>query len=482
MHYPFKTKPYGHQLDAFNLSKDRVEFAYFMDMGTGKSKVAIDVMAYNWDLGKIKSAVIVAPKGVYMNWANKEIPAHMPDHVVYVVTPWKAAPRKAEQEALDALFDVGIGELKILVVNVEALSTKRATKFVDKFVALCGDCMMVVDESTSIKNFSAKRTKSINILGKRARFRRILTGEPVTRSPLDLYSQCSFLNWNLLGFSSYYAFRNRYAKMIDMRAGGRTFKQIVGYKRLDELSDKLKSFSFRIKKEECLDLPEKVYMTRDVELSPEQKKMYEQMKRLALAEIDGEINITAPLVITKLLRLHQISCGHINDDDGQTIHLKNSRVPAMIEVLEECSGKAIIWATYRHDIRAIVKALETEYGEKSVVQYYGATSQDDRFTAIEEFQNNPDVRFFVGNPQTGGYGITLTAASTVIYYSNSYNLEHRLQSEDRAHRIGQTGTVTYVDLIARGTIDEKIVRALREKKNIAETVMGDTQRLRQLLQ
>ena len=481
MHYLFKTKPYEHQLRAFNMSKDRVEFGYFMDMGTGKSKVAIDVFAYNYDIGKIRCVVITAPKGVYMNWINQELPAHLPDRISALIVPWKAAPRKSEREALDSLFE-SEERLKILVVNIEALSSRRAHIFVDKFITLCGPCFMVVDESTTIKNHSSKRTKSTAILGQLCRFRRILSGYPVTRSPLDLYSQCSYLDWRLLGLSSYYAFRSRYAITHEMRAGGRSFRHVVGYRRLDELTDKLTSFTYRVKKEECLDLPPKVYMSRDVELTKEQKKMYESVRVTALAEINGEIEVTAPLVITRLLRLHQIVCGHVGTDDGEIVSLDNNRIDALMEVVNESAGKSIIWATYRYDIRAIVEALESSFGKKSVVQYYGATKQEDRERGILAFQNNPETRFFVGNPQTGGYGITLTAASNVIYYSNSYNLEHRLQSEDRAHRIGQDKKVTYVDLIARGTVDEKIFKALRAKKNLAELVLGDRARLRQLFE
>ena len=480
-HYAFKTKPYDHQLTAFNMSKDRTEFGYFMDMGTGKSKVAIDVFCYNYDIGKISTVVIVAPKGVYMNWVNLELPIHMPDRIETLIVPWKSAPRKKEAQALEELFSPG-ERLKILVVNVEALSTPRACKFVDRFIRMCGDCFMIVDESTTIKNHASKRTRSTNKMGQYCRFRRILSGEPVTKSPLDLYSQCTYLNWRLLGFSSYYAFRNRYAIMRDMRAGGRSFKQIVGYKRLDELGDKLMSFTYRIKKEECLDLPPKVYISRDVELTPEQKKMYESMRRIALAEIDGEIEVTAPLVITKLLRLHQIVCGHVGTDEGEVKPLENNRIKELIEAINESTGKSIIWATYRYNIRMIVKALESNFGKGSVVQYYGATSQEDRESGILAFQHDDKVRFFVGNPQTGGYGITLTAASNVIYYSNSYNLEHRLQSEDRAHRIGQDKKVTYIDLIARGTVDEKIFKALRAKKNIAEIVLRDKVELRRLFE
>ena len=357
-------------------------------------------------------------------------------------------------------------------MNVEALSTKKGLEFATKFIS-CHETMLAIDESTTIKNPTAKRTKSILQLGKQAKYRRILTGSPVTKSPLDLYTQCGFLDSFLLGFDSFYAFRNRYANMIDKNFGGRRVQLIGSYKRLDELAEKLKIFSYRVLKEDCLDLPEKVYIRREVDLTEEQLKAYSTMKSAALALLNGKM-ATAPHVLTQMMRLHQITCGHLRNDDGTITDIKNNRIKELVNLLEEVEGKVIIWANYVHDIKHIVKTIRDEFGEDSIVQYYGAVSSEDRQKAIEKFQN-PDskARFFIGNPQTGGYGITLTAANTVVYYSNGYDLEKRLQSEDRAHRIGQNKSVTYVDLVAPKTIDEKIRKALRKKINIATEVMGE---------
>lgn len=469
--YPFKTKPYAHQRQAWDMSKQKDEFALFMEMGTGKTKVAIDTIAYLYDTGRITSALIVAPKGVYMNWVTKEIPTHLPDHIVTQIASWHPSPRKAEQEQLDLIMNQ-TDDLRILVMNVEAFSTERGTKFANLFLDLAGRCCMVVDESTTIKNISAQRTKNIVKVGGKAAYRRILTGEPVTRSPLDVYSQAQFLNPHLLGFSSYYTFRNRYAVMVDIKAGTRSFKKIVGYNRLDELTNSLKSFSFRVKKSDCLDLPPKVYQYRFVELTKEQEKLYNQVKETAIAFLEGKA-LTVDNVLTEILRLHQITCGHFKSDDGQVVEVPNNRLNELMDLLEEASDKVIIWATYVADIERIVKKLTEVYGPESTVSYYGATSTDDRTSAVTRFQQDPGTRFFVGNPSTGGMGITLTAADTVVYYSNSYNLEHRIQSEDRAHRIGQDKSVNYVDLVVPKTIDEKIIKALREKKNIAAKVLGE---------
>lgn len=469
--YPFKTKPYAHQAKAWDMSKEKDEFGLFMEMGTGKTKVAIDTIAYLYDSGRINSVLIVAPKGVYMNWVTKEIPTHLPDHVRYVMASWHAAPKKAEQQALDHVMSQS-DDLRILVMNVEAFSTERGTKFASLFMDIGGRVAMVVDESTAIKNPAAARTKNVIKVGMKAKYKRILTGTPVTRSPLDLYSQCQFLNPHLLGFSSYYTFRNRYAIMVDIKAGNRSFKKIVGFKQLEELTKLLQRFSYRVKKADCLDLPDKVYQYRYVELSKEQKQIYKQLSDTAIASLQGKA-ITVDNVLTEILRLHQITCGHFKSDDGTIVDVPNNRLDELMDVLEEAGDKVIIWATYVQDIRKITEKLAEVYGPESVVTYYGATNTDDRSDAVKRFQDDHGTRFFVGNPSTGGYGLTLTAASTVVYYSNSYNLEYREQSEDRAHRIGQTKSVNYVDLCTQGTIDEKIIKALRAKKNIAAQVLGE---------
>jgi SNF2 family DNA or RNA helicase len=471
MNYKFKTKPYAHQLTALEKSWDKTEYGYFMEMGTGKSKVLVDNMAMLYDKGRINGALIIAPKGVYNNWFSQEIPTHLASHIQPTMVLWTALTSKTKDKEYQSLFKTG-HDLHILIMNVEALSTKKGLEFATKFIS-CHETMLAIDESTTIKNPTAKRTKSILQLGKQAKYRRILTGSPVTKSPLDLYTQCGFLDSFLLGFDSFYAFRNRYANMIDKNFGGRRVQLIGSYKRLDELAEKLKIFSYRVLKEDCLDLPEKVYIRREVDLTEEQLKAYSTMKSAALALLNGKM-ATAPHVLTQMMRLHQITCGHLRNDDGTITDIKNNRIKELVNLLEEVEGKVIIWANYVHDIKHIVKTISDEFGEDSIVQYYGAVSSEDRQKAIEKFQN-PDskARFFIGNPQTGGYGITLTAANTVVYYSNGYDLEKRLQSEDRAHRIGQTKSVTYVDFIAPKTVDEKIVKALRSKMNIANEIMDE---------
>ena len=469
--YPFKNKPYTHQAAYLERFWDERVAALFAEMGTGKSYMLINNIAMLYDKGKINAALIVAPKGVYRNWVNIELPKHMPDHVEHRVALWAASPRKAEQQALDRLFEVS-EDLKVLVMNIEAFSTQKGTSFATRFL-LSHDALMAIDESTTIKSHTSARSKNTEKVGIGARYRRIMTGSPVTKSPMDLYQQCAFLSDDCLETHSFYAFQARYAVVIERQLASHSFKQVVGYRHLDELKGKLDKFAFRVKKEECLDLPDKVYLRREVELTDEQVKAYNQMKALALANIDGGL-VSTVNALTQLMRLHQITCGHVKLDDGTVVNLPNKRIDELLAALEETDGKVIIWATYRHDIEDIKFHLQTAYGMSSVAAYYGETSSDERERIVNDFQDpNSELRFFVGNPSTGGYGLTLTAANTVIYYSNSFDLEKRLQSEDRAHRIGQTKNVTYVDLIAPNTVDEKIVKALRDKIDIATQVLGE---------
>ena len=470
MNYKFKTKPYAHQLTALEKSWNRETYAYFMEMGTGKTKVLIDNVAMLYDKGKVNGALIIAPKGVVGTWYNQEIPTHLPKHIENVCVLWQSNITKEQSRKLGTLFKTG-EELHFLIMNVEALSTTKGTDFARKFLS-SHNTLMAIDESTTIKNPKAKRTKNIIKLSELAKYRRIMTGSPVTRNPLDLYSQCQFLSPWLLDFQSYYAFRTRYAIMKTANISGRQIQLVAGFQRLAELSEKLKPFSYRVLKADCLDLPDKIYMKRQIKLSPDQNKLYEQMRKEALANLNGK-RVTTVNALTQLMRLHQITCGHFTSDDGTTQPIKNNRIDELMDVLEEIEGKAIIWAHYQYDINTIIKEVEKVHGPGSIVDYYGLTPQDERQENIKKFQNDDKCRFIVGTPQTGGYGITLTAANTVIYYSNGYDLEKRLQSEDRAHRIGQQKSVTYVDILADETVDEKIVKSLRKKINIASEVLGE---------
>ena len=472
--YVYKTKPYHHQDQVLKASWDKENWGFFMEMGTGKSKVCIDTASMLYERGEIDTFIVVAPKGVYRNWANIEIPAHMPERVLEGSTTsvWRPSPTKAAKEGLLSLTRPA-ENFRILVMNVEAFSTQKGQKFLEA-VLKASNALLAIDESTAIKSPKASRTKALLKLSSLAKYRRILTGFPVTQSPMDLWSQCRFMDETLLGEcgNNFFQFQYRYAVMNKRTMGAHSFNQIVGYRNLEELSGLLKNFSSRIMKDDCLDLPSKIYVQRNVTLSTDQERIYNDLKKYALAHIEDAEFMTATNVMTQLLRMQQVLSGHTKADSGETIEIKDNRLDELIGCLEEAEGKAIIWSRFRYDIKRIAAALIKKYGPGSTVTYFGDTTDDERTEAIERFQNG-DARFFIGNPQTGGYGITLTAATTVIYFANSFDLAVRMQSEDRAHRIGQTKHVTYIDLIAEGTIDEQIVKALRSKMDIASVVMGE---------
>ena len=477
--YQPKTKPYAHQTEAWGKSWDKPYWALFAEMGTGKSKITLDTIGALYEDGRIDAALILAPKGVFDNWITGEIPTHLPDRIPRQVMRWQPNITKRYREELREFAlksPTREKKLRIFVMNIEALSTSKGADTALAFVKHNPDCVVVVDESTTIKNRQAKRTKNIVKVGRAAKYTRILTGSPVTKSPMDLFSQCDFLSDQCLGFSSYFAYQSRYAVVQQRTMGHKSFQEIVGYRRLDELGEKLEKFSTRILKKDCLDLPDKIYVRRDVPLTDDQEKAYRQMKNLALAQLDnGELSTTQS-VLTQIMRLHQICCGFLTTDEGDIVPLKNNRLDELLDIVDETQGKVIIWATWTHDIEAITEALRRRFGPESAAPYYGATPDDKRRAAVRDFQD-PDhpLRFFISN-KTGAYGITLTEAKTMIYYSNSYDLEVRLQSEDRAHRIGQTSNVTYVDLVSPKTIDEKILKALRDKNNIASQVLRENAR------
>ena len=475
--YEFKTKPFDHQLSVIRETWDKDYYALFMEMGTGKTKVVIDTMAILHEANKINAALIIAPKGVFDNWVRKEIPAHLPARIARNIVRWQPNITQKFHDELEPFVLDSFEGLKLFVMNVEAFSTSKGVQIAKVFLKKNPKNMVIVDESTTIKNRKASRTKNIIALQNLSEYRRILTGSPVTKSPMDLFSQCEFLNPKCLGFNSYYAFQGRYANIQQRAMGHRSFNQIVGYRKLDELNLKLDKFSNRILKEDCLDLPAKLYIRRDVPLTVEQAKLYKQMKKLALAKLENGDLATTASVLTQIMRLQQICCGFLQPDEGEIQPLDNNRIDELLNIIEETQGKAIIWASYTHDIKKIRETLSEKYGEESVACYYGETDQEERQNIVDNFQDpdNP-LRFFVGQPRTGGYGITLTAANTVIYYSNSYDLEIRLQSEDRAHRIGQTNKVTYIDLVSPDTIDEKILIALKSKIDIAGQVLGEQAR------
>ena len=464
--YPYKTEPYEHQRNALSESAEKTEWAYFMEMGTGKTKVTIDNIAYLYLQRKINTVLIIAPKSVYTNWQS-EIETHMPDVLKYKIFKWNIDKPKDYFKLTESK------DLKIFLINVEALSTKRGYQACVDYLLKNKLNVVALDESTTIKNRSAKRTKNILALSKVSHIKRILTGSPITKSPLDLFTQCAFLSPELLGFQSYLAFRNRYAEMTDIPVGSGRFISIPKYyKKLDELEEKMKTFATRIRKDQCLDLKPKVRSKRYIELEGDGKKIYERLKNHALA-IFEDSTISFSNKLTEIIKLHQVCNGFTKNDEGEIMQLHKSKLNALEDIIQETDGKIIIWANYLYNVHEIKDFLIEKYGKDSTVSIYGDVDVVDRQAAVKRIQEDEHTRFLVANPTTGGFGLTLTACNTVIYFSNNYNLEVRMQSEDRAHRLGQKGTVVYIDIVARGTLDEAIMKSLINKGQIAAKTLGE---------
>lgn len=471
--FRYKTKPFDHQAKAFMLSRDKPVYALLMEMGTGKTKVILDTAAYLWSANEIDTLVVVAPNGVHRSWIANQVPTHLPDWTNYKAAYYSSSARKNDRRKLEAALAHKKG-LRVIALNVEMFSTQGGLdRFAGWFATRNGtaNCkmMLVVDESTRIKSPSANRARNVRKAGALAPYRRIMSGSPISKGVEDLYGQFTFLSPDILGFTTFTQFTMRYCIM-----GGFERREIVGYRNVDEIKKRIDAYSFRVTKAECLDLPPKLYVEREVELTPEQRKAYSDLRDVAVTELQGQ-TITTPQAITLLLRLQQIVCGFLPgavDDGGRAgplIELPSNRVDAVIDVLTETQGKTIIWARFKHDIDAIARRLELE-GYRHVV-YFGDVSDSDRERAVNLFQKDPRCVVFLGTPASGGLGLDLWAATTVIYFSNDFNAEVRWQSEDRAHRIGQKHPVTYVDLIAPNTIDRKIARALKNKRNVADMVL-----------
>lgn len=465
--------PWDHQRKAFLISRAMPAYAYFMEQRTGKTKVFIDNAAWLYREGKVRQALVIAPNSVKTNWVTDELPTHMPEYISWSAAAWKSSPRKVDQVALDRVLDAAAEEMRWLVMNVEALSTARGAQAALDFVK-AAPTIVGVDESTRIKTPRSARTMAVVRLRKWAPYRRILTGTPATQGPLDLYAQFAFLDPDILGFGNFYGFRNHFAIM-----GGYGGKVVVAYTKLDELQALIDPFSFRKTRDECFDIPPKGYQKLVVEMTAEQARVYKDMRDRMRAEFEGG-EVTATLVLTQMLRLAQIAGGFVPPPpDGLfngaiAIPGGNPKVEALVELAGDTQGKMVVWARFRAEIAAAAGALRTQYGADSVVEFHGGVDDDARVRARTAFQDpSSPVRFFVGQTETGGLGINLDQARTIAYLSNGFSLESRLQSEDRASSAAQKHSVAVVDIIAKDTVDDKVVGALRSKRDISRVITGD---------
>lgn len=474
-------QPYEHQTRALHALSGRREFALLMAMRTGKTKVCLDDFGRLEDEAKVTQMLVVAPAGVYETWRKALDDDLSPDLLRRCfIHIWHSGAGSRERTMLKAFRECR-DRIRILIVNVEALSSvKEARGLVVEFLR-AGPTYMVIDESTIIKNPKAKRTRFLVQIGWEAAYRRILSGLPAPRSPLDIYSQFEFLNSRILRFNSFFTFRAYFAIMRKQiiryrdKMGAtreRAIPIIVGYQNLEELQRRIAPHSFRLRLEDTYQMPKDRYVFRDISLTNEQHRIYQELLTFANAQLKAESYVTATLVITQMLRLHQVLCGHTTDDFGKLHDISENRTAALIELLEEYDGKAIIWVSYDRSVEKVSAALRSEFGDDSVARFWGG-NRESREEEERRFKEEASCRFMVATPAAGGRGRTWSAANLVVYYSSTNDLEHRSQSEERPHAVGKTDPVTFVDLRARGTVDEKIIRALREKINLAGIITGD---------
>lgn len=520
-----------HQLQAFKLMEGKAGFALLMEQGTGKTKVIIDDAARNWGDGKIDALFVLAPNGVHTKWITIEIPKHMPDWVQYEAAWYSAGATKTHLKSIEKLFTVSatdeVRPLRILAMNYEALATSEGKHLLDRF-SNTFNAMCAVDESQRIKNPDAIRTKELTNRRRRFPIRRLMSGTPVTRAPFDVFAQYFFLDPTILRTDSYIAFKSEYAEMLSedhylvkkIRSGPNWQKkdgtpkkripQVIArdedgmpaYRNLEKLQRLIAPHSFRVLKKDCLDLPDKIYDTIPFELTPRQRQLYTEMERTKRGEISFFINqlvaagrergmsrdevliesreLIVQNKLSAMAKLQQITCGYMKLEDGEVMRMfkkvmDNPRNQVMMESVNDAAdGGIIFWAPHRDKIDQIIECLREGYDDKQIVRYDGTVSKSDRMKFVDDFTDEK-VRFFVGNPASGGTGLTLNYGKTVYYYSDSFNLEHRLQSEDRNHRIGQDRGVRYYDLAALNTIDQIIAQSNQMKKNIADIITGDDQ-------
>ena len=440
-------------------------FGLLFEMGCGKTLTAIAIAGAGYQMGKVERLLIVAPTSVVAVW-----PKELQEYAKFKYTCKTLLGEKKQRiKQIDDLLKFPFKALKVAVINYE--STWRP-EILEKLKEFDAD-MVIADESQRIKTYDAAQSKAMHELGDQARYKLILSGTPVQTAAIDIWSQSRFLDKSVFG-DNFFKFRGRYAIM-----GGYGNKKIVGYKDLEGLIKKEHSIAFRVTKDEALDLPEQTFETRKIQFNQKEKNLYERIKKDSYAELDGGGHITATTVLTRLLRLQQLAGGFLVQDDAQKPQLvSRAKLDALADIIEDYvigSGKKlVIFARFIAEVKAIMELADKVLPkELKQVAIYGDIKKEDRGDIVKQFQENPKIVLFIGQIDTAGTGITLTAADTCVYYSKNFNYATYSQSLSRIHRIGQRNCCTYIDLEIEGTIDELISKALSRKEDMAKTVVDN---------
>jgi Mesyanzhinovviridae DNA helicase len=521
------SKLYQHQVTAVQKALANPNaFAYLCETGTGKTAAVLAEYQRRLSADEIDDLLVIAPAGCIRNWYMRKSdtePSELEKHLdprLYkelLIGTNRSNTRTVKYEALRDRMLQAVDRPRALFVNIESLSRKIPTvseQWCQQFLSQ-NRCMIVVDEATTIRNHRSFRTKAVMRLGQLAVSRRILTGLVTPKSPLDLFAQFNFLNEGILNQSSYVAFRATYAKIkyvckqpayivdrqLNIAAARRRFNVppgleyeekveltynlggyipetipiLIGYQNLKDLQQKIQPYCYQVLKKDCLDLEPKIYVPRDIELTTEQARIYKEVKNTCMGELGNGSFVTAKSVLDRMIKLHQVVCGHVMNEQGSIQDISSGRINEIIDILHEHEGKAIIWTVYRHEVNKLIAGLSKEFGSKSVAAFWGGNIKERENEEIR-WKNDPQCRFMISTPMSGGKGNTWNESNLVIYAANTFDLEHRFQSEDRCHRIGQKNKVTYIDLIARGTVEEKIIWALRNKIDLQKTITGEKYR------
>ena len=477
MKYKPRHPSHPHQLEALKKMRGKEAFALLMAMRKGKSKVLLDDFGQLELDNEVKDLLIEAPGGVYKTWQT-QIADHLSEDLLEraLVHTWNSGMGVGEKRRLDHFLKQNDpSRPRILLLNAEAISRPGLAREASKaFLKLRrGKRMMAIDESTLNMNPRAKRTGFNNrILAPLTEWRRILTGLVAPKNPLDLFSQFEFLDWEILGHKSFYTYRARYAIMKPMNFGGRWVQVVDGYQNVEEIQQLIEPNSFRV--EFRPNVPS-TYDTWAVEMSAVQKRIYAELRDDATAVISGDSHVTATAVIVQILRLHQLLMGRTVDDaTGEICEVPEHRTSALLELLDDYSGKAVIWCSYDEDIRKVSAALEKHF-KCRVARFWGGNTKT-REAEEKQFQTDPNFRFMAATPDAGGKGRMWEVADLVVYYSSKNNLEHREQSEQRVQGMTKQRAVDYVDMICPGTVEMPILQALREKINMSTVINGDNYR------
>lgn len=490
--YEFKTEPLAHQLKYFLETRHLSSHAAFWEQGTGKSKFLIDTGAWLCENDKVDGWTVVANKEGPRNWVNIEIPKHLPDRIkrkIFLYESYRSGTKKFEKAFREFLEDTE--ELPILSISYDAIVTKRGEEFVKRFHKN-RRIYKIMDECKAIKTWGIARTKTCVKLGKdkNVLYKREAEGTPVGNKIFDLYSQIRWLDgkyWEQFGLYGYTAFKHFFGiwktfeskTKINPKTGkGYEFDVCVSQQNIDRMRDWLQSISSRVLKDDCLDLPPKLYQKKFFRLTKVQEKMYKTLEEELKVEIDGEF-VTAKMALVMLLRKQQITCGYLpvrsageESDRFVPIEKTNRRLEVLEDILEDTEGKGIIWSRYVQDCELICQLIKRR-GEE-YARYDGTVDPDTKEAGLMAFQDKESkVKWFVATQSSAAECLTMTAATTVVYYTNCFSLTKRLQSEDRAHRIGQEHPVTYIDIVAVDTVDEDIVQSLRGNKEVSQLVLGD---------